>query len=428
MKEIKNAKKTLLSFLDASPTAYHAVFECAKKLGNHGFIELKEESAWHIAPGGKYYVIRNGSSIAAFITPKNVPKKLCIAAAHTDSPTFKLKPDPFFVKDNMEMIGLEVYGSPLITSWLNRDLGIAGRILYTNKEGALQNALIHFDKAPCILAQLAVHLDRDVNDKGLILNKQEHLAALFGFTSLPKDNLFKMMLQVDEEIDVLSHDLFVYPIEGAATIGLNHEMIASYRLDNLASVSAILEGLLTNNEAANDCINMAVFWDNEEIGSSTAQGASSPFLMQTVERIMLSLKLSREDYFRIIAKSICASVDLAHSKHPNYSDKHEPSHKVLMSSGIVIKSHANCRYASDALSTAPIVAICKKEDIPYQHLVQRGDIPCGSTIGPLHATLSGMSTVDIGIAQLSMHSAREIIATADYSHLCRLIKHLFSSN
>jgi len=422
-KEILNIAE-LLTFLDTSPTAWHAVNNCSKELLEYEFVELKEENTWTIRPGGHYFVTRNGSSLCAFIVPKKAPIALRVAASHTDSPTLKLKPNAEFYKENMLMLGLEVYGGPLLSSWLNRDLGIAGRVIFKDKKDCIREELVRLDTSPVVIPQLAIHLDRNVNDTGLILNKQDHLAALVSTHDKSKDKstfLERSLKKILPLKEILSTELFVFPLESSNLFGEENQLISSYRIDSLASVHAALKGLLNTIKPSDHLIKMIAFWDNEEIGSHTAQGAGSPFLMNIMERLTIALKLSREEYLRMITRSLCASVDLSHAMHPNYSDRHEPHHATLLNKGIVIKTNAQHRYASDARSTATIVELCHEHHIPFQHYVSKGDIPCGSTIGPVHANLTGMPTIDIGCPQLSMHSTREIMGTADQLSMCRLL-------
>lgn len=435
----KNCIDGLLNFLDASPTAWHAADNCTTRLAEQGFIALDEKEAWDIKPGRAYFVMRNSSSVCAFIIPNKKPSSIRLAASHTDSPALKLKPNEEFYKENMLMLGLEIYGAPMLNSWVNRDLGIGGRLIYKNAAGKLIEKLVKTDAFPVVIPQIAIHLDRTVNENGLILNKQEHLAAL---ASIRKDhdkekNTNKKKAKEETFLDrvfkdvvgngkVLASELFVFPLESARRFGENQELISSYRLDNLASVHATLEGILDAAKPHDHTIKMAAFWDNEEVGSNTAQGAGSPFIAHVIERIMIALKLNREDYLRIIPHSLCASIDLSHSVHPNYADKHEPRHPVLLNEGIVIKTNAQQRYATNAISSAAIVDICHEHEIPFQHHIARGDISCGSTVGPVHATLMGMQTIDIGIPQLSMHSSREIIGTADHLSMCRFLKYFFT--
>lgn len=415
---------SFLKFLDESPTAWHAVSCSSKLLLDHSFQELKEEEKWSIRPGGRYFITRNGSSICAFIVPKALPQAVHLIASHTDSPSFKLKPNAEYMNENMRMLGLEVYGAPIFSSWLNRDLAIAGRIVFLNTKGKIQEALVHLKDTPVVIPQLAIHLDRAVNESGPVLHKQDHLAALAGVEAKKeKTSFLERVLKREFPIkELLAHDLLLVPLEKAKLIGENHELLASYRIDNLASAFASLQSLIDSKQPSKQLIKMVVLWDNEEIGSTTAQGASSPFIAQIIERISLALNLSREEYFQLISRSLCASVDLGHALHPNYKDKHEPRHIALLNKGILLKTNAQNRYASDARSMAAITSLCLKHKIPFQKYVSRGDIPCGTTVGPIHAHVTGMPTIDIGIPQLSMHSCRELVGTKDVLSLCRLLK------
>lgn len=416
----------LLYFLDQSPTAWHAVSNCVSTLSQHGFKELKETENWKLKKGEKYYVTRNGSTLCAFITPQTSLKAIRLAASHTDSPSFKLKPNAEFTKENMTLIGVEVYGAPMLSSWLNRDLGIAGRVIYTNKQGQISEKLVRLDEDILTIPQLAIHLDRNVNEGGPVVHKQDHLAALAGAGLVRKEGFLEQALKPHLDYKkLLSFDLFLFPLERARLLGSQKEMIASYRIDNLGSVHAILNGF-AQAKAHSNVLKMIAFWDHEEIGSGSAIGAGSPFVPHLIERIGLSLGLGREDYFRLLSSGLCVSVDLAHALHPNYNDKHEPRHATLMNEGIAIKTNAQQKYASDALSTGIIIEICKMNNIPFQKYITRGDLNCGSTIGPIHATLTGMPTVDIGCPQLSMHSCRELAGTKDHVDMHRFIQAFFS--
>lgn len=418
--------KQLITFLNDSPTAWHAVLEVKKILLKNGFLELDEGKPWQLKFGKKYFIIRNGSSLLAFILPKEAPTHTLILGAHTDSPGFKLKPHAEFEKENMHMLGLEMYGAPLLTSWLNRDLGIAGRILYLDSSKQMQEALVRLDDQPVTIPQLAIHLDRKVNDEGLIMHKQEHLAALSGLISEKDKQKSYMEIVLKKKLkdfhQLLAHDLFLFPIEEALTLGLNNRLLSSFRIDNLASALSCVEAITSDLKPAKSQISLIALWDNEEIGSSTAQGAGSPFLMHTLERIFLGFKKTREDYLSSLSQSLCISIDVVHAQHPNYADRHEPRHAILMEKGPVLKYSAQHRYATDVKSSEPILKAALKAKINLQKFVTRGDIPAGSTIGPIHAGVSGMPTVDLGLPQLSMHAARELIAWQDYVELCQLLE------
>lgn len=426
MAKANNELKDLLTFLDSSPTSWHAVEQITQKLKQSGFEPLEEGSPWKLVSGGRYYVTRNGSSLAAFIIPTQKPVAAKIGGSHTDSPGFKLKPNAEYLKEHMVMLGLEVYGAPLLSSWLNRDLGIAGRILVKDSKGKIQEKLVNLTQQPVIIPQLAIHLDRGVNDTGLILNKQEHLAALAAIDNIPPKNYLEFLLKKQLHFHtLLAHDLFLYPLEPARLIGFNQQLISSYRLDSLGSVYAILQGLTSGAKPDKNWIKMAIFWDHEEIGSETAQGAASSFAPHILERIALATGMGREEYLCLLNRSLCLSVDLTHALHPNYPEKHEPHHQVMLNKGIVIKSNAQNRYATDAKSAAIVIDLCEKQKIPYQKFVSRNDIPSGSTIGPIHARKTGMSTVDIGYAQLSMHSSRELVSSQDHLDMCKLLTEFY---
>lgn len=408
----------LLKFLDHSPTAWHAVASIKERLDAAGFQELQESESWKIVRGGRYYVIRQGSSLCAFQVPSEGLVRAHIMGSHTDSPSFKLKPQAEFVKEEMHMLGVEIYGSPLLSSWMNRDLGIAGKVFYLDQKGNKKEALVRLDDHPVVIPQLAIHLDRTVNDQGLSLNKQEHLSVLAALHATSLQDLLKKQLKAQT---ILSSDLFLFPVQAAAVIGLDKEMISSYRLDNLEGVHATLHALIGQKKPHKEMLRCAVFWDHEEVGSESIQGASSTLLPHTLERIFLSFGLSREDYLRFIGRSLCVSVDLAHAVHPNYPEKHDARHQPLLGKGIVIKSNAQQRYATSAHSMAVIAELCLEHGIPFQHFVARNDMPCGTTIGPLTARATGISTVDIGCPQLSMHACREIISAQDHLHMCALL-------
>lgn len=420
----------LMAFLDASPTAWHCVSAARNQLLQANFIELSEQSAWDIQPQQRYIVTRNGSSLCAFITPKQFPKGLRLLASHTDSPSLKLKPQPEIRKHHSLLLGVEVYGAPLLSSWLNRDLGIAGRVLYIDRKGHPKENLVRLDHHPVVIPQLAIHLDREVNDKGLLLNKQDHINALAGLESTFKEKGSYLDFLLREAMDfqqIIAHDLFLFPLEKARLIGYQNSLLSAYRIDSLASVHAALTALLNHSEPLEDEIKMVIFWDNEEVGSQTAQGANSPFFTQTLERIIAKLNGTREDYFCLINRSSCISIDLAHALHPNYADKHDSQHQPVLGQGVVLKSNAQQRYATSALSSLPIKLISSLKKIPLQTFVSRNDIPCGTTIGPLQATLTGMQTIDIGCGQLSMHSCRELMACQDQLDMCHLLGSLLQA-
>lgn len=416
----------LKAFLDASPTSWHAVKEIGNRLAMREFHPLNEEEKWHLELGKKYFVARGGA-LCAFSIPEMLPKEALILASHTDSPALKLKPMPAFQKANMTQFGVEVYGAPLLSSWLNRDLALAGRVVITNGSGIPEERLVYLDDALLFIPQLAIHLDREVNEKGLHLNKQEHLCPIVGLSDefiSSMDVLEKLLRRHLSFHSLLSFELFLVPHEASRFLGFENEMLASYRIDNLAGVHASLSAIGMQEKPAQKALHMAFFWDNEEIGSRSKEGAASPFLSDMLQRIGYSLNIDAEELLLIKNRSLCVSIDMAHALNPNYPKKHEPHHIPLLGKGIVLKYNADQKYASNALSAAVIVHACRELNLPFQQYVCRSDIPCGSTVGPIVAQGTGINTVDIGCPQLSMHSIREVMAGQDYVDMVRLLAHL----
>lgn len=420
---------SLLSFLDTSPTAWHAVEQIEHRLLQKKFLALDARRTWGLEAGKRYF-LGNGGALVAFVVPHQKPVGATLFASHTDSPALKIKPQSQVVKAGALLLGVEVYGAPLLTSWFNRDLGIAGKIVGVNAKGETEAHTVFFTQAPLVIPQLAIHLDRDVNEKGLMINKQEQLYAIAG---LEKDfsssqNYLETIFQ--KELNgqkLLNFELFLVPLEKAKLVGWQQQLLASYRIDSLVSVHAILEAFLSQLDPWEDQIKMVVFWNHEEIGSTGVFGAASPFLPRILERVCLALGISREEYLAFLDGSRCISVDLGHAVHPTYPEKHEAQHPLFFKQGVVIKSHAQMRYATDASSASWIEAAAYVKQLPLQKFVGRNDIPCGSTVGPIVATSCGIPTVDIGIPQLSMHSARELMCCQDYIDLTQLLSHLLEA-
>lgn len=420
-----------LQFLNHSPTSWHAITNTIKSLQQKGFHELTFEQDWTLQPNTPYFIHHHGSALCAFITPTAQPKAIRLLASHSDSPALKLKPQPEIHKQNLLMVAVEIYGAPLLSSWLNRDLGLAGRIVFLDSHDQLVASLIDLKDNPFIIPQLAIHLDREVNEKGLILNKQEHLNVLVGLEN-PNEKSTLLNSYLDSQLkikykykELLSHDLFFYPLEPTQLIGNNKELLAGYRLDNLASLHASQQALLQAQTPLEHDLKMIICWDHEEIGSNTHVGASSPFLSHIFEWISSNYNFRREDFLKCLNNSLCLSIDLAHALQPNYPEKHDPQHQPLLGKGPVLKSNAQHRYATNALSAALLEALAKKHHTPLQKFVSRNDIPCGTTIGPIFSSLTGMLTVDLGCGELSMHSCREIMSCEDHIHMCQLLNAFF---
>jgi aspartyl aminopeptidase len=408
----------LLAFLAASPTPYHAVVAASSRLAAAGFRPLSEHDTWASLAGGRFYVTRNDGAIVAFVVPTSSGKisGFRVVGAHTDSPNLRLKPLASYDKHGYRQLGVEVYGGALLNSWLDRDLGLAGRVIV--RDGArLATRLVRIDRPLARVPQLAIHLDREVNDKGLVLNRQEHLPPIIG---LARDGARDVTKAVATELGVdvgaiVSADLMLHDLTAPTRGGLDEEMIFSARLDNQAMCHAAIHALIDAASAAggSDVVPVAVLFDHEEVGSSTTSGAGAPLLPAIFERIVLALGGTRGDYLRLVAGSFCVSADMAHALHPNYPDRHEARHRPVLNGGPVIKSNAQQRYATSASTAALFAELCRGAGVPVQYYAHRTDLPCGSTIGPITATLMGIRTVDVGNPMLSMHSARELGGTDD---------------
>lgn len=407
-------------FLNRSPTVYHAAREISSRLAEADFIPLSEGEKWKLEPGKGYFIQREDTLIAAFRTPKSTPQSATILASHIDSPCLKIKPQPEITSHGIGQLGTEVYGAPLLHTWLDRDLAIRGRIVVQNGDGQCRSELVDLDDYPVIIPGIAIHLDRSISEKGINVHKQDHLKPIFSIT--PKEKHLEEWIRKHHSFDkLLSFDLFLVPIEKAGYVGFENELIASYRLDNLTSAYASLEAIV-NAAPSNDVIQVAFFWDHEEIGSTSCVGADSLFANQILERICLQFKLDREDFYRLKSRSICLSGDLAHGFHPNFADKYDPQNAPYMGKGVVLKFNANQKYATSGSSAAPLIRIAEKHQIPLQRYASRSDIPSGSTVGSIMAANLGIATVDLGISGLSMHSIRELISAQDEIAFCKLLK------
>lgn len=391
----------LAAFVSASPSSYHAAAEVARRLEEAGFSRQHEDDAWQ--PTGAHYVLRDGA-VVAYRVPGQEASGFRIVGAHTDSPGFKLKPDPSAYAYGWSQAAMEVYGGPLLNSWLDREFGLAGRVV-------TRDGQVHLLSTPAWLRipQVAPHLDRSVNEQ-LRLDKQVHLKPVFALGA--GDILAAVAGQLGvhrEEID--GHDLFAAVTEPPATIGVAGEFFASWRLDNLSSVHAGLVGLL--GAAASDEIQVLACFDHEEIGSASRSGAQGPLLESVLRRIGASLDWDVDAYERALARSVIISADAGHAVHPNYPQLHDPDHRPALNAGPLLKVNANQRYTSEAPGSALWMRVCRAAGVPTQPFVSNNAVPCGSTIGPLTATRLGITSVDVGIPLLSMHSARELAGVAD---------------
>ena len=393
------------AYIDASPSPFHACAETARRLEAGGFVELDERAADGPAPA-RGYVIRDGSIVAWAGVDAEAPTGVRLIGAHTDSPNLRVKPQPDQHRTGARQLALEPYGGVLLNSWLGRDLGLAGRV--ARRDGEV--VLFRSDGPVLHLPQLAIHLDREVNTKGLLVDPQRHTAPIFGLGD-SADGDFAAWLAAQVGGDVVAWDLMTHDVAPSAVVGGDTSLLAAPRLDNLCSAWAAVEALLETGRG------MIALWDHEEIGSTSNRGAASPLVEAVLERLVPAPTARRA----LLARSTCASSDMAHATHPNYTERHEPNHLIRLGGGPVIKTNVNQRYATDARSAAVFAAACDTAGTPVQWYAHRADIPCGSTIGPITAGRLGLSVVDVGAPMLAMHSARELMAVADADLLRRAL-------
>lgn len=417
---MSNAVQDLRKFIDASPSPAHAAESLLAQLKQARFTTLELNSPdWPSAPGR--YVARRGASIVAWVVRGKSPKRFALVGAHTDSPNLRLKPNAAYVNEGCKQFGVEVYGGALYNSWLDRDLGCAGTVHLADGS----SRLINIARPLARVAQLAIHLDRKVNDDGLKLNPQTHLAPLWGIGGSNDEAsaaLNALLAQAAGSQDIVSHGLSLYDIAPSAIGGGDNELLFAARLDNLASCHAGLSALIAAAERGPEqTISALACFDHEEVGSDSASGAGSPLLADALERISLACGMPRNAYLAALADSLMLSADMAHAAHPNYADRHEPRHKPQLGRGPVLKSNVNQRYATSAASAALVKRLAKSADVPLQDFVTRSDIGCGSTIGPITAARLGVQVADLGNPMLSMHSARECAAVADHEPYIRLL-------
>ncbi len=420
----------LLSFVQASPTPFHAVEQMAVILDGNGFKRLNEADAWGLdaTQTGKFYVTRNDSSIIAFtLGSDRVEHGFRMVGAHTDSPCLKVKPNPEISKNCYFQLGVEVYGGVLLNPWFDRDLSLAGRVNYVTPDGDVGSVLIDFELAIATIPSLAIHLDREANEARTV-NKQTDIPPVLmklpeGNNSKPdfRDILLRLLLKQEPELKiekVLDYELSFYDVQAPAVIGLHQDFVASARLDNLLSCYMELMALLKADPKQN-CL--LVCNDHEEVGSMSAAGAQGNFLRSVLDR----LYSSSENFSRSMDQSMMISVDNAHGIHPNYADKHDDNHGPILNQGPVIKINASQRYASNSETSAAFRYICDEADVPVQSFVVRSDMACGSTIGPITAGELGVRTIDVGVPTFAMHSIRELAGRWDAFYLYRALREYF---
>ena len=406
----------LAAFVEASPSSHHAAAEGARRLAAAGFVEQEESVEWSSEPGG-HYVLRDGALVAWRVP--DVARSFMsfrILGSHTDSPGFTLKPRADTGGYGWQQLGVEIYGAPLLNSWLDRELGLAGRLVLSDGRTVLVRTA-----AIMRIPQLAIHLDRSVNDDGLKLDKQVHTAPVWS-VGHPGIHVLDHVAQAagSSAGDIDGYDLRVYDTAAPAIFGPHQEFFASGRLDNLSSMHASIVAMINTNDG--EAIQMIAAFDHEELGSASRSGASGPLLADVLTRISAGLGATLDEHHRSLAQSVCLSADTGHAIHPNYPARHDPMNQPLLNSGPLLKVNANQRYATDARGAALWRRTCRAAGIPTQEFVSNNAMPCGSTIGPLTATRLGIAAIDVGIPLLSMHSARELAGTEDPINLTRAME------
>ncbi|MFD0277804.1 M18 family aminopeptidase [Kitasatospora sp. NPDC127111] len=415
----------LIAFLGTSPSPYHAVASAAERLEKAGFRQVAETDAWDAVAGGRY-LIRGGALIAWYVPEGAGPETpFRVVGTHTDSPNLRVKPLPDTGSAGWRQVAVEIYGGVPLNTWLDRDLGLSGRLAL--RDGSRR--LVQLDEPLLRVPQLAIHLDRQVNE-GMKLDKQRHLTPIWGLGPVDEGSLIAYVAQRAgvEAADVAGWDLMTHDVQPAAYLGRDRELLAGPRLDNLLSVHAATAALAAvATAAATDglalpYIPVLAAFDHEETGSESDTGAQSPLLGNVLERTVHARGGNPEDRARALAGTVCLSSDMGHAVHPNYSERHEPGHHPMPNGGPILKVNVNNRYATDGVGRAVFAAACEKAGVPWQTFVSNNAMPCGTTIGPITAARLGIATVDCGIAALSMHSARELCGAEDPYLLASAIK------
>ncbi|MBL0010584.1 MAG: M18 family aminopeptidase [Nitrosomonas sp.] len=425
----------LLDFIDKSPSPWHAVASIEAAIEAFNFVRLDETAKWQLQAGGRYYVVRDDSSIVLFVLGYKAPAEsgFRIVGAHTDSPGLRIRPNAATVSDGIARLGVEIYGGPILATFTDRDLSLAGRISYVDDRGRLTHKLVRFGRSLLRLPNLAIHMNRSVNEDGLKLHKQNELPLLLAQLTgdqLPQPYFLALLEQAAGigAAQILSWDLAVYDTQKGVFWGANQEFYADSQIDNLASCHAGLQALLDDtvlNHAGSTLV--CAFFDHEEIGSESHIGAGGSFLSDVLQRISIATSSEREDTARALARSFLISADMAHAYQPNFPSAYDADHRVSVNKGPVIKSNANRRYSSESVSIAHFIQCCEEAGVPYQRYSHRSDLPCGSTIGPIASAKLGIRSVDIGCPMWAMHSIRESAGVQDHAYMIQVLKLFFSN-
>ncbi len=427
-----NYAKDLIKFIDNSPSQFHATKEAEQRLLENGYVKLDKAKKWSLQKGGKYFITNNSSSFIAFeIGSGDITQEgFRIIGSHTDSPTFRIKPNPEIVFENSYVkLNTEMYGGAIVGTWFDKPLSIAGRVsLKTDDPLKPEQRLVNIDKDLLIIPNLCIHMNRTANENTSYNNQTDVLPIMSTISDeLERNNILMELMAKELKVnidDILDFEVFLYTREKGAIIGLNDEFVSIGKLDNLAMVHASLVSIVESSSSV--ATKVIIANDNEEIGSMTKQGANSPMLKNLLERIVLGLGLTREDFHRTISNSFIISSDMAHALHPNYAQKIDPTNRPIINRGPAIKIAANCTYTSDGISSSIYKGICEKAGVPYQVFVNRSDMRGGSTIGPITSQQLDIASVDVGNPVLAMHSSRELCGVKDHYYAIQSFKTYFS--
>ena len=430
--EVKSFAREVIEFIDESPSTYHVVKNCSDILDENGFERIMPREKWEIKKGGKYFLKKSSSTIIAFTVGEDFDVKngFKIFGAHTDSPCFRIKPSPEIVTENVVRLNTEVYGGPILSTWFDRPLSIAGRVIVKGENSFFPRTVkIKIDEPLLTIPNLAIHQNREVNN-GVKIDKQNDVLPVISLINKNFERegyLERVILEKTgiKKEDIIDFDLYLYATEKGCLLGANEEFMSSPKIDNLASVYTGLIGLLEAEENQ-DRINIFVAFDNEEIGSATKQGADSNYLLNTLERISLALGLSRGDFLQMLESSYILSADAAHAAHPAHLGKTDPTNRGRINEGISIKISAKQKYTSDGYSIAVIKQLIEGTEIQIQPFVNESNELGGSTIGPISSTHLDIDGVDLGVPMFAMHSVRELCGIFDVFYLKELAKEFFS--
>jgi aspartyl aminopeptidase len=431
----RTAVQNLLDFIDKSPSPWHAVALIETELEKFQFVRLDETEKWQLQTGRRYYVVRDDSSIILFVLGNKplAESGFRIIGAHTDSPGLRVRPNAATVSEGIAHLGVEIYGGPILATFADRDLSLAGRISYIYGKGLLAHKLVQLAQPLLRIPNLAIHMNRKVNEEGLKLHKQNELSpflAQLTADQLPQSYFLALLEQATGigASQILSWDLAVYDTQKGVFWGANQEFYANSQIDNLASCHAGLQALLDDvvfDQAAGTTV--CAFFDHEEIGSKSHIGADGSFLADVLQRISQATSPEKEHTARTLAQSFLVSADMAHAYHPNFPAAYDADHKAFVNQGPVIKSNANRRYSSESISAAHFIHWCEAADIPYQRYSHRSDLPCGSTIGPMASARLGIRSVDVGCPMWAMHSIRESAVVQDHEYMIKVLKQFLLS-